>query len=122
MIDKISARDLEAIKGEGAKVTRKVTKASPAPPDEINKSLGRLTEAVMVAGKTEKVIALASERHLANIANSLGDGAKSLLDQLTQILARDESAKVVPYRFTVKRDSRGLIEHIEAHPITTKKA
>jgi hypothetical protein len=84
MIDKISARDLEAIKGEGAKVTRKVTKASPAPPDEINKSLGRLTEAVMVAGKTEKVIALASERHLANIANSLGDGAKSLLDQLTQ--------------------------------------
>ena len=116
MTEKISARVLAAARDRAAKVVRH-TKKGTAPSSDLDKGLAKLTSAVETNGKTEKGIALASERHLSNIAESLGDGQKSLLEQLTKILSRDGSAKVVPYRFTVQRDSQGLIQHIDAHPI-----
>lgn len=119
MTEKISAKDLESMQGQGAKVVRKPGKAAPGSEGlkAVNKSIGQLSQAVAVAGKTDQVIALASEKHLNRIASALGDGQKHLLEQLKTILSRDGQAKVIPYRFTVRRDSRGLIEHIDAHPI-----
>ena len=119
MIDKVSAKDLAAMQGQGAKVKRKPGAALSGNDDlkAVNKSITLLSQAVAIAGKGDQAIALAAEKQLGKIANTLGDGQKNLLDELKIVLSRDGAAKVIPYRFTVKRDSRGLIEHIDAHPI-----
>jgi hypothetical protein len=60
---------------------------------------------------------------LKMITESLSQGQLELAEKLTTVVKsnKDTSNKPMPYRFIIKRDRRGLIESIDAHPIMEAK-
>ncbi len=112
MKKKLSAKQLAAMRNDGAevKVTKAVTKPTP-----IKTPTDRLLESQeAIAQRNVEVQSTATQALLAQI----GNGNSLLAEKIAAItIPKPDAPKPVPYRFTIIRDGNGLIESVDAHPI-----
>ena len=86
-------------------------KAPPKPVDAPQPdSLAKLLSGTTAAQDRQALV-------LAEITAMLGHSQGKLAEQLAAITARAAMNGSTAFRFTINRDSRGLIESVDAHPI-----
>lgn len=100
MKKRVSSRELEDLRGSGAKVTvsRKPEREDPAP---------------VPAGPTPV------EAAMFELASTMSYSQRAIAAQIAETLERSNTTKPTAFRFTIKRDKRGLIESMDAIPINT---
>ena len=112
---KLTKAQLAALKESGAEV-EVVKKAAPnlvdAPQSPQPDSLAKLLDGQVSAQARQALV-------LAEITSVLGKGQEKLAEQLATIAVRAASGSTA-FRFKINRDSRDLIETVEAYPIERK--
>lgn len=95
---KMTKAELEKLRSKGA-VVRTIKEAEKKPDPKPDTSMQDALEA---------------------ITKSLSEGQMQLAEKLITVVRSNTEggAKPVPFRFIIKRDRRGLMEEIEAYPIT----
>ena len=116
----LSSAQMKSMEQAGAKVTVKKPMKKAAPRVEA-RSDAQLIEATNKQATAQERQADSMGRQadaIGDMASSLGQGQAMLANQLRMMTQENESkTKLTPYRFTIQRNRKGLIETIDAHPI-----
>ena len=109
---KLSTAEMKKLRAEGRltikeppKKSAPVKEAKPSQPQPVDPGLS-----VAINRQSQAT---------AEIAKTLGEGQMMLVKKLETALITNQKqgVKPIPYRFTIKRDRRGLMETIDAYPI-----
>ena len=114
---KLTAAQLAALKADGAVV--EMTKKAPpkvVPPPKTD-GLSKLLDLQQYIAAQNEQSQSRQALVLAEIVSRLGGGQEKLAEQITALVQQAATTGSAPYRFTIKRDSRGLIESVDALPI-----
>lgn len=116
----ISNAKVKALVGRGVEIEglpeKKKPVAKPAPAVEQSP---KIAEALADTAAISHSALQNQNTALQSLAATLGDGQMMLAEKLQTVVIdnQNSSKEPVPYRFTVQRDRKGLIEHIDAYPL-----
>ncbi len=115
----ISKAKLKAMQARGVKTSNNSPEPPTPKPPPPAESTPEVARALAQHAEVSQAALRGQDIAMRSLAESLGQGSMMLAEKLeSMVLHNQESTKEpVPYRFEVKRDRQGLIEHIDAYPI-----
>lgn len=114
---KLTEQQMKELRAKGKLTIKKPADTKKAPEG------AKMSEKGPKAPPADAGVATAIDRQAqatANLAQTLGEGQMKLVKQLETVLIANqkEGVKPIPYRFKITRNRRGLMEYVDAYPLT----